>query len=210
MAKDPAVLFYTSDFLSSTFHLSDKQVGKFIRLLCMQHQRGRLNERDMPFDDKELMCLFTKDEEGFYNPRMEEEAIKRRSYTRGRQKNLAGTEKKNGDMNTCTLTTLKASDKSCKDTEADALFEAFWSAYPKKVGKAYVKKCFLKLNPTGELVDFMINAIKNQASTDNWKKEGGQYIPNPSTWLNQQRWLDEVKQEIKSTEINEKRIGIYI
>lgn len=47
MAKDPAFLFYSNDFLSGTFLLSDEQVGKYIRLLCIQHQKGILTKKDM-------------------------------------------------------------------------------------------------------------------------------------------------------------------
>ena len=47
MAKDPAVLFYTSDFLSGTFTMTNEQVGMYIRLLCLQHQKGKLSEKDM-------------------------------------------------------------------------------------------------------------------------------------------------------------------
>ena len=28
--------------------------------------------------------------------------------------------------------------------------------------------------------------------SDQWRRDGGQFIPNPATWINQQRWLDEV------------------
>ena len=47
MSKDPAVLFYTSDFLTGTTLMSNEQVGKYIRLLCIQHQKGVLSEKDM-------------------------------------------------------------------------------------------------------------------------------------------------------------------
>ena len=30
-----------------------------------------------------------------------------------------------------------------------------------------------------------------------WQRDKGQYIPNPSTWLNQQRWLDDLNVEIE-------------
>ena len=49
MGTDPAILFYTSDFLTGTLTMSDKNVGKYIRLLCLQHQKGRLTEQDMLF-----------------------------------------------------------------------------------------------------------------------------------------------------------------
>ena len=47
MAKDPAVLFYTSDFLSSTITMTMEQKGKYITLLCIQHQQSFLTEEDL-------------------------------------------------------------------------------------------------------------------------------------------------------------------
>ena len=40
--KDPAFLFYSSDFLTGTMFFTDEQVGKYIRLLCAQHQKGQI------------------------------------------------------------------------------------------------------------------------------------------------------------------------
>ena len=39
----------------------------------------------------------------------------------------------------------------------------------------------------------MLSAIDTQKKSDQWKKDGGQFIPNPATWLNQRRWEDEVQ-----------------
>jgi hypothetical protein len=38
----------------------------------------------------------------------------------------------------------------------------------------------------------MLSAIAKQKNTDQWKKDNGQYIPAPATWLNQGRWQDEI------------------
>jgi hypothetical protein len=35
-------------------------------------------------------------------------------------------------------------------------------------------------------------------SSHDWSKDGGKYIPNPATWLNQGRWDDEIT-ESKTT-----------
>ena len=43
--KDPAFLFYSSDFLSGTFTMTNEQIGKYIRLLCIQHQKYILSEK---------------------------------------------------------------------------------------------------------------------------------------------------------------------
>ena len=47
MAKDPAVLFYTQDFLVGTMTMSYEQKGKYITLLCLQHQKGKLTLKDL-------------------------------------------------------------------------------------------------------------------------------------------------------------------
>ena len=36
-------------------------------------------------------------------------------------------------------------------------------------------------------------------TTAQWTKEGGQYIPNPTTWLNQGRWDDKTEINIETT-----------
>ena len=70
-------------------------------------------------------------------------------------------------------------------------FYEFWRAYPKKVGKSYAKKCFLRLKVGEELLEKMLKTLEWQAKSDRWREKGGVYIPNPSTWLNQGRWDDE-------------------
>jgi hypothetical protein len=91
MAKDPAVLFYTSDFLSGTYTLTNEQVGKYIRLLCLQHQKGKLSEKDMYCIclsyDSEIFCKFIKEDEFYYNIKMYEETTRRKNYTDSRRNN---------------------------------------------------------------------------------------------------------------------------
>jgi hypothetical protein len=56
MGKDPAILFYTSDFLTGTMTFTDEQVGKYIRLLCLQHQKDKLTEKDMLLSLPSVIC----------------------------------------------------------------------------------------------------------------------------------------------------------
>ena len=72
-------------------------------------------------------------------------------------------------------------------------FAAFWAAYPKKVGKGAAEKSFAKYKPDDELTARMIQAVQAARRSDQWQKDGGQYIPNPATWLNQKRWEDEIQ-----------------
>jgi hypothetical protein len=70
-----------------------------------------------------------------------------------------------------------------------AEFEKFWAVYPKKVGKGDARKSFAKVKVS---VDTLIAAVEAQKRSNQWTQENGRYIPNPSTWLNQERWEDEV------------------
>jgi hypothetical protein len=93
MAKDPAVLLYTSDFLSGTYTMSDEQVGKYIRLLCFQHQKGKLTEKDMQSIckgyDEDVYSKFELIDGYYINKRMYEEAEKRSKFTESRKKNAS-------------------------------------------------------------------------------------------------------------------------
>ena len=71
-------------------------------------------------------------------------------------------------------------------------FCIFWKEYPKKVGKAAAEKAFLKLKPSEEILQQMLDTIKAQKRTEQWMRDNGQYIPNPATWLNRGQWEDEI------------------
>lgn len=70
-------------------------------------------------------------------------------------------------------------------------FALFWQAYPKKVGKGAAETAWRKLKPGAELVQTMLSAIAAAKKSSQWLRDGGQYIPNPATWLGQRRWEDE-------------------
>lgn len=78
-----------------------------------------------------------------------------------------------------------------EETPLDVKFAAFWKAYPKKKQKSVALKSFSKLNPDDALLDLMLSAIASQKKSRQWTSNNGQYIPYPSTWLNQRRWEDE-------------------
>ncbi len=71
-------------------------------------------------------------------------------------------------------------------------FEAFWGAYPRKVGKGAAEKAWGKIRPSQKLLAEMLEAIDRAKRSEQWQREGGKYIPNPATWLNQRRWEDEL------------------
>lgn len=100
MAKDPAVLFYTADFLTVIQGLTLEEIGAFIKLLCIQHQTGHLSEKTIKLSVGEIspdvLQFFKKDEDGLiYNERMEEEQKRRQSFTESRRKNVKKRYEKN-------------------------------------------------------------------------------------------------------------------
>lgn len=104
MSKDPAFLFYSSDFLTGTMFMDNEQVGKFIRLMCAQHQKGRLSEKDMlkicGTHDADIFKKFERDEAGnYFNARLEQEVEKRKAYSDSRRNNR----KKKEDMSNTSL-----------------------------------------------------------------------------------------------------------
>jgi uncharacterized protein YdaU (DUF1376 family) len=66
-------------------------------------------------------------------------------------------------------------------------FADFWLAYPKKIGKGAAEAAWKKNHPPKDRV---LIAVRLQSQSEQWQRDGGQYIPNPATWLNQKRWED--------------------
>jgi hypothetical protein len=72
-------------------------------------------------------------------------------------------------------------------------FEQFWKLYPRKQNKKKVQLWFKNKQPNDALFDTIIKKLKNFIDTVDWQKENGKYIPMPTTWLNGERWNDEIK-----------------
>lgn len=75
--------------------------------------------------------------------------------------------------------------------QGNPLFDSFWKAYPRKSNKGFAKKVFDKLKVDQDLLNKMLQALAVQTRTV-WKDKDQQYIPHPSTWLNGERWEDEI------------------
>jgi len=70
-------------------------------------------------------------------------------------------------------------------------FNEFWKAYPRKAGKGAAEKAWDRIKPTAELHSIILDAITQQKKSLQWQRDNGQYIPHPSTWLNNKCWYDE-------------------
>lgn len=81
--------------------------------------------------------------------------------------------------------------KKQQEFDMNTLFDAFWSAYPRKDGKAQAKKAFLKVKPSVEILQQISASLAAYKQTKQWQDR--QYVPHASTWLNQKRYEDNVE-----------------
>jgi hypothetical protein len=72
-------------------------------------------------------------------------------------------------------------------------FESFWEAYPRKKAKEAAWKAWKNLGKSRPPISHLHDAIARAKQGDDWQRDGGKYIPHPATWLNQKRWLDEIR-----------------
>lgn len=71
-------------------------------------------------------------------------------------------------------------------------FEEFWKAYPRKISRKKTEQIFGKIKMTPELFSKIMKTLEAYKRTPQWTKDAGAYIPHPTTWLNQERYNDEI------------------
>ena len=75
----------------------------------------------------------------------------------------------------------------------DTEFDKFWSEYPNKQNKKKSREKFLKLKLS--LFDKIMEQLERFKESDDWIKNDGMFIPHPTTWINGERWEDEINNE---------------
>lgn len=88
-------------------------------------------------------------------------------------------------------------------------FDTFWSAYPRKTGKADARNKFEKLVTDESTLSTILKSLEYLKTTEQWQKDSGKYIPYPATWLNQKRWEDETAQPPAEPRKSKNLIPIY-
>jgi len=209
MSKDPAFLFYPSDFQAGTMFLNDEQVGKYIRLLCAQFHHGRLKKEHMinicKTYDQDIFSKFKKDSEGlFYNARLEEEIQKRKAYSESRRKNRM---KKPDHMKNISKTYVKHMENRNRNINKNKVedkieifpsFDDFWDLYDKKIDKPKCLKKWriLKQKEKEAIMDHIPDYLKSTPDKS--------YRKNPHTYLNNSSWENEIIIKNKKNEISSK------
>jgi hypothetical protein len=73
---------------------------------------------------------------------------------------------------------------------AEEGFDSFWNAYPKKRSKGDAYKAWKATKDRRPTMQKLLKAIAVLKASEDWRKDGGQYIPYPSTWLRAWGWED--------------------
>lgn len=146
--------------------------------------------------------VFSRDEQGcIYSRRMvADERIRNVRSDAGRlggnpnlvKQKVDGLLKQNEGQN-LTPSSSSSSSSSNNTPKAPAAapdgFAEFWRVYPKKVGKPAAERAFRSAKLNGHLPEVLAD-VRAKANSPAWTKDGGQFIPNPATYLNQRRWED--------------------
>jgi len=75
-------------------------------------------------------------------------------------------------------------------------FLTFWDLWPNKVGRKQAEKAWSKLKLSDELLDEITRGLAKQLKEHRMRTDNGVWCPdwpNPATWINGERWKDEVE-----------------
>ena len=78
-----------------------------------------------------------------------------------------------------------------KEKELVDMFEEFWQAYPRKVAKKTAFTAFKNVKHLKEEFPLIMEHVRRKSDSNDWTKQGGQFVPHPTTYLHQERWKDE-------------------
>ena len=161
-----------------------------------------------------LSEFFVQTPEGWVNDRCEEEIAKYQRHCdkarKGAKARWAKPEQSHGDATgiaTGTATGNADSTAQALPTKNQELrtrkppqtpqgelgFSEFWSADPRKDARAVALASWLKIKPDDDLRAKIVAHVTARAQSKDWTKDGGQFVPMASTFLNQRRWEDEIK-----------------
>lgn len=90
--------------------------------------------------------------------------------------------------NSAELSRRKGREGKGKETYTrESRFDDFWSVYPKKGQRPQCLKKW-EAKKLDSIADQIISHVSIMSTSDQWRKENGQFCPNPLTYLNQERW----------------------
>jgi len=189
--KDPAVLLYTQDFIVGTLTMTHEERGKYILLLCMQHQKGKFTLKDLKSvlsdDDIDIAEKFPLHDDGYYyNNRMLIETENRKIRTDTSRENgskggrpkttiLPGEEPKNNPQVISGLTQIKPTNNPTGDEDEDEIEdENNTSVYTRNMLERIIDK-FIAVDSRFKLNAVMTEINEDYGGFDNLLE---MYLPN--------------------------------
>lgn len=84
---------------------------------------------------------------------------------------------------------------------ANAAFERFYAAYPRKEAKEPARAVWHQLWRHGALpaLDLLLSALDRFRASTTWNREHGRFVPHLVNWLRGRRWLDEAPEASASS-----------
>lgn len=145
--------------------------------------------------DGELWLLNEAETEGFIQVRNSENYSRNNTCKSGKnpgfstEESLKESKVKESKVNTPPTPSKGGSGTSLPKYQP-GWFERLWNLYPRKTNRSQSAKAWDKLKPDLQLCKIMSAAIRAQMQTPQWQDP--QHIPHLSTWLNGERWNDEI------------------
>lgn len=81
-----------------------------------------------------------------------------------------------------------------EETEAEITFDEFYQAYPRRQNRKMAALAWKRIKPADRLL--ILRSVEAWKRTDQWLQG---IIPLPSTFLNCERWTDEIELDIQVT-----------
>ena len=196
---------HIGDFRRDTASLSDTDAMAYLKLLWMYYD----TESPLPADAKLLAfkigsnadtvqllldAFFVLDGDVYRQKRCDTELLEYKSKGQKAREsaiarwNHANAMRTHSDSNAEASKSYANHKPITNNKEYIDRFNEFWKHYPRKIAKANAEKVWLRLKPDDELTKKIILAINKQGL----RNREIQFVPHPTTWLNGQRWEDEV------------------
>lgn len=189
LPDDDAILSQLSRLGEGWFGVSSEKIRK-----CFAKRDGKLfNERLMKERKKQSEWLKKSSEAGkkSWQVRKKTGQMTGKGWAKvGSEMVQTKTEPKPNSSSSISSSSSKKETTPYNPPKGDNGFEMFWKEYPKRIGKKAALNAWGKNSKPP--IEQIIEALKKQKSSLDWIKEGGKYIPHPTTWLNQGRWDDEI------------------
>lgn len=168
-------------FYSATKHLNLENKGRLFDAIFQYQLEGVDPHQDSPIY---VAFMFMKNQFELDNIKYESivERNKVNGSRGGRPRNSAEPKKPTG-LSGFPEKPKKPDNDNEKDNDINNTFDAFWEIYPNKKSKHKAKLIWEKIKE--DKVEIIEKLKRYKFSQDK------QFIPHPTTWLNQKRWQDE-------------------